>query len=91
MIDPARAEDFKAAVAEAAPLFKAAKGCHGLALEATVEDPAKYRLLVQWETVEDHMVTFRTSEAFQQWRTLVGPYFVGTPVVEHGAQRTTYF
>ncbi|MBS0284930.1 MAG: antibiotic biosynthesis monooxygenase, partial [Proteobacteria bacterium] len=36
------------------------------------------------ESVAHHMVTFRESADFQVWRGLAGPFFVGTPVVEHG-------
>ena len=82
-IDPARAAEFEAAVAAATPHFRAAEGCHSMALERVVEDPAQYRLVVGWETVEHHMVTFRESEGFQHWRALAGPFFVGTPRVEH--------
>ncbi len=74
---------FEAAVANAVPLFQRSKGCHGLELQRSVERPSKYRLMVKWETVEDHMVHFRASEEFQEWRKLVGPHFVQAPVVEH--------
>ncbi|WP_338011954.1 antibiotic biosynthesis monooxygenase family protein [Mesorhizobium sp. ORS 3428] len=43
-------------MAEAAPLFLKAKGCHGLSLHRIGEDPTSYRLVVKWETVEDYMV-----------------------------------
>ncbi|MFY9639656.1 MAG: antibiotic biosynthesis monooxygenase family protein [Rhodomicrobium sp.] len=74
---------FEAGVAKAVPLFQRAKGCHGLELQRSVEMPSKYRLIVKWETVDDHMVHFRGSEDFQEWRRLVGPHFVSAPVVEH--------
>ena len=74
---------FEAAVAEAAPHFQSAKGCRSLKLERSVEFPSRYRLVVGWDTVDDHMVTFRQSEAFQIWRTLAGPHFAGPPQVEH--------
>ncbi len=82
-IEPARAEAFEAAVAEAAPYFRDAKGCHGMRLERVIEDPTGYRLSVDWEAVDHHMVTFRESEGFQHWRGLAGPFFVGAPRVEH--------
>ena len=90
-IDPARAADFEAAVARAAPLFQAAEGCHGMRLERVVEDPAQYRLSVDWASVEHHMVTFRESAAFQQWRALAGPFFVGAPTVEHWHRAGDFF
>jgi heme-degrading monooxygenase HmoA len=77
---------FEAAVAEAAPLFLRAKGCRGMQLQRSVEQPSHYRLVVRWETVEDHMVHFRQSDDFQAWRRLVGEYFASPPVVEHTRQ-----
>jgi quinol monooxygenase YgiN len=90
-IDPANAAAFEAAVAKAAPLFKSAQGCHGMALERGVEDPTLYRLLVQWESVDHHMVVFRNSEAFGQWRALVGSYFVGPVAMSHSETVDRYF
>jgi len=82
-IDPGRAKDFEAAVAQAVPFFKAADGCLGMRLERVEEDRGKYRLSVDWQSVEHHMVTFRQSEGFRQWRALSGPFFTQTPTVEH--------
>ncbi len=82
-IDPARAAEFEAAVALAAEHFAAAEGCHSMRLERVIEDPAQYRLVVGWQSVEAHMVTFRKSPGFARWRELAGPFFVAPPVVEH--------
>jgi quinol monooxygenase YgiN len=90
-IDPARAADFEAAVAQAAPAFRGALGCHGMSLERVVEDPARYRLVVQWDSVDHHMVTFRNSPAFQTWRGLAGPFFTAPPAVEHSGLIARYF
>jgi quinol monooxygenase YgiN len=90
-IDPADAAAFEAAVAQAAPCFQNAAGCHGMALERVIEDPARYHLVVQWETVEHHMVTFRAAPAFQTWRGLAGPFFRSPPVVEHTRRVAHYF
>jgi quinol monooxygenase YgiN len=90
-IDPARATDFEAAVASAASVFQAAEGCRGMRLERGIEDTAQYRLFVEWDSVEHHMVTFRNSDDFQTWRALAGPYFVEPPVVVHSQSVSTYF
>lgn len=90
-IDPAKAAAFEAAVAEAAPAFRNAEGCHGMAIERVVEDPAQYRLRVLWESVDHHMVTFRNSDAFQTWRGLAGPFFVEPPRVEHWETAGSHF
>jgi len=76
-------EQFEAGVREAAPLFKRARGCSGMRLERGIENPRAYRLLVQWDTLEDHTVHFRGSEDFQAWRRLVGDCFDGAPNVSH--------
>ncbi|MFT5644091.1 MAG: quinol monooxygenase YgiN [Janthinobacterium sp.] len=74
---------FEAAVAEAVPLFRRAKGCLSMRLEHSIEQTDGYRLVVGWETLDDHIVHFRDSADFQEWRRLVGPYFVAPPEVEH--------
>ncbi len=74
---------FEAGVAKAVPLFQRATGCHGMELQRSFEQPSKYRLVVKWETVDDHMVHFRGSEDFQEWRKLAGPHFASAPIIEH--------
>lgn len=74
---------FIAAVEKAVPLFLGSKGCHAVRLTRSLEHPYRFRLLVEWETVEDHMEGFRQSPAFNQWRALVSPFFVSPPRVEH--------
>ena len=48
-----------------------------------MENPSVYLLLVGWESLEAHMVIFRGSELFTQWRGVVGEYFAAPPVVTH--------
>src|SRR3546814_4415182 len=61
---------FEEGVRTAVPLFLRARGCHGVDLQRTVEAPSRYKLIVTWETVDDHMVHFRNSADFQEWRRL---------------------
>jgi len=75
--------EFEAGVAKAAPLFARAKGCKGMTLQRSVEKPQRYRLFVQWETLENHTVDFRGSADFQEWRRLVSDFFESPPDVEH--------
>lgn len=82
--------DFEEGVSKAAPLFLRAKGCHGLSLHRVLETPGIYRLVVKWETVDNHMVDFRNSDDFQEWRKLVGPYFDGAPRVTHSESIASY-
>jgi hypothetical protein len=40
-------------------------------------------LQIFWDTLENHTVDFRQSDAFTAWRGIVGPFFAAPPVVEH--------
>lgn len=85
-VKPGMEAQFEAGVASAAPLFRRAKGCIAMELQRSIEKPSRYRLFVQWETLENHTVDFRGSEDFQEWRRLVGPCFEHPPEVEHTQQ-----
>ena len=60
-----------------------AKGFQGFKVNHGIENPQRYILQIFWDTLEDHTVGFRQSDAFTQWRALVGPFFASAPVVEH--------
>lgn len=77
---------FEAAVNEAVSVFERAKGWRGLTLMKCVEEPNLYDVVIRWDTLEDHTVTFRNSELFSQWRALVGPHFAEPPSVKHYSQ-----
>ncbi len=82
-VKPGTEAQFEAGVAKAVAVFRRAKGCHGMELQRSVETPTRYRLFVQWETLENHTVDFRGSADFQEWRKLVGDCFAKPPEVEH--------
>ena|SRR3972149_3949682 len=82
-IKPGMEAEFEAAVKKAVPHFKNAKGCKGMTLQRSHEKPQRYRLFVQWDTLEDHTVGFRGSANWQAWRDLVGHCFDGPAEVEH--------
>jgi quinol monooxygenase YgiN len=82
-VAPGKEEAFEDGVAKAAPVFRRAKGCHGMTLQRSLEKPTRYRLFVRWETLENHTVDFRGSADFQEWRKLVGHCFASPPEVEH--------
>ena len=63
-VKPGTEKDFEAAVAKARPLFLRAKGGKGFELHKSIEKPQRYRLMAQWETLENHTVDFRGSEDF---------------------------
>ncbi|MDO7836147.1 antibiotic biosynthesis monooxygenase [Sphingobium sp. HBC34] len=82
-IDPAQRSAFEAAVQSAEPHFRAAKGFRSFALTRSIEYPGRYRLLIGWDSVDDHMIGFRNSDGFQAWRALASPFFLLPPQIEH--------
>jgi heme-degrading monooxygenase HmoA len=74
---------FESGVTKALPLFRRARGCRGVQLLKSVEQPSNYTLKVTWETLENHTVDFRQSADFQEWRKLVGEFFARPPQVGH--------
>jgi heme-degrading monooxygenase HmoA len=82
-VKPGTEKDFEAAVAKARPIFQRSKGNKGFELHKSIEKPSRYRLLIKWETLENHTVDFRGSASFTEWRGLVGHYFASPPEVEH--------
>jgi heme-degrading monooxygenase HmoA len=83
-IDPARAAEFEEAILRGASTVIAhAKGFRGYKVNRSMESPGRYILMIYWDTLEDHTIGFRGSDAFAQWRAIVGPFFAQPPVVEH--------
>ena len=60
-----------------------AVGFRSFKIQKGIENPQRYILMIEWETLDNHMVDFRNSPAYAKWREIVGPFFAGPPVVEH--------
>lgn len=77
---------YEAAMREASPLIASSPGYISHSLQRCMEDPQRYVLLVQWQTLEDHTIGFRGSAAYQRWREITHPFYVPPAVVEHYIQ-----
>lgn len=82
-IKPGNEDAFEAALAKAQPIFKRSKGWKSLEAHRSIEKPSRYRLHITWETLDNHIVDFRGSPDFTEWRALVGSHFAAAPEVEH--------
>ena len=78
-----QAEAFERALPSVVPLFRRAEGCLDVAFHRSVEHPGRYWLIVEWRELDDHLVGFRQSADFQEWRRIVGGFFRQPPEVEH--------
>lgn len=74
---------FEAAVEQAVAVFNKAKGCKGLQLQHCIEAPNEYDVVIHWDSVEDHTISFQKGPLFIEWRALVGPFFNKPPEVKH--------
>jgi heme-degrading monooxygenase HmoA len=83
-ITPGRQAEFDAAIVRGVQtVISRAKGFRGFKVNKSLETPERYLLMIFWDTVEDHMVGFRQSPEFAEWRAIVGPFFAAAPQVEH--------
>ncbi len=75
--------DFEKAFSEAQKIITAMKGYISHQLKKCMEEPDKYILLVEWETLEAHTEGFRGSAAYQDWKKLLHHFYDPFPTVEH--------
>jgi heme-degrading monooxygenase HmoA len=75
--------EFEAAHRRGSDILARAAGYLGHELRRCSETKGRYLNFVRWETVEHHMVSFRGSPAYQEFRALVSPFYAATPQMEH--------
>ena len=79
-------EAFEGAFEQAESIITGASGYCSHRLQRCLENSSRYILLVYWETLEDHTVGFRESEAYQDWKALLHHFYDPFPTVEHYAE-----
>ena len=83
-INPSKSTEFEEAIlCGVSTVISKAKGFRGFKVNHSIESPARYLLLIYWDTLENHTMDFRGSDAFADWRAIVGPFFAKPPFVEH--------
>jgi heme-degrading monooxygenase HmoA len=74
---------YETAFAQAKAIIAASPGFRSLRLERCLEQPDRYVLLVEWDSVEAHEEGFRKSPAFEEWRDLLHRFYPTRPTVQH--------
>ena len=82
-IKPNQEDKFEAAFSKAQLIISSMSGYISHQLQKCVENPSRYILLVNWETIEDHNIGFRESAKYQEWRALLHHFYDPFPTVEH--------
>ncbi len=68
---------------EAQKIIASMKGYISHSLQKCLENNSRYLLKVEWQTLEDHTIGFRTSPQYAQWKELLHHYYEPFPTVEH--------
>ena len=82
-VKPGEEREFEAAFCRAQAIIASMPGYVSHQLQSCLEDPSRYLLLVNWETLEAHTVGFRTSARYQEWRELLHHFYDPFPDVHH--------
>jgi len=77
---------FEEALRTAEPLISATPGFISIKVHRCIETPNRYLLLVTWKTLDDHLIGFRKSDRFPEWRRLLHHFYDPPPVIEHYAE-----
>lgn len=78
-----QAKEFEETFATAQKIIMAFPGYISHELRRCLEVGNQYLLLIRWESLEDHTIKFRSSEAFQQWRALLHHFYEPMPQMLH--------
>lgn len=82
-VRPGCESEFELAFGKAQRIISSMKGCVSHQLQRCIENPSRYILLVNWETLEDHTVGFRESAEYREWKALLHHFYEPFPNVEH--------
>jgi len=80
---PTQTQSFEADFKKAQTIIVSMPGYISHSLKRCIENPSRYLLQVQWQTLADHTEGFRKSADYQQWKALLHHYYEPFPTVEH--------
>lgn len=75
--------EFEKTFAVAQKIISSMKGYVSHELRQCIEVDSRYLLLVTWQTLEDHILGFRGSSEYQEWKALLHHFYDPFPRVEH--------
>ena len=82
-VKPGETTEFEAAFEKAQNIISSMSGYVSHQLQKCLENPNRYILLVNWQTLEDHTEGFRGSDEYQEWRAMLHHFYDPFPTVEH--------
>ncbi|EKO5150185.1 antibiotic biosynthesis monooxygenase [Vibrio fluvialis] len=82
-VKPEQEAQFEQSFAKAQQIIASMAGYVSHQLQRCLENPSRYILQVNWQTLEAHTEGFRQSAEYQQWRALLHHFYDPFPTVEH--------
>ena len=82
-VKPGETTEFEAAFEKAQNIISCMSGYASHQLQKCLENPNRYILLVNWQTLGDHTKGFRGSDEYQEWRAMLHHFYDPFPTVEH--------
>jgi heme-degrading monooxygenase HmoA len=82
---PGEGEAMQQGLTAARGVISQAGGYRGSRFQRGIEDPDRFVLYIEWDSVADHMEGFRNGPLFPEWRGHFGHLMDGAPDVQHYA------
>lgn len=83
-IQSGRQAEFEAAMERGLrTVMSRAQGMRSYQLHKCMETPERYLMQILWNSLEDHMVTYRQGPLSPEFRAIVEPYFAQPPAMQH--------
>lgn len=82
-VKPSLEETFEADFKKAEKYICSIDGYKFHSLKKCMDKKGQYLLQVSWNTIEDHKIGFRTSEAYVHWKELLHHYYDPFPEVNY--------
>jgi heme-degrading monooxygenase HmoA len=82
-IKPGSEAAFEAAFQQCMTFLGRSNGCASAQMLRSIENPSRYRLLVQWQTLEDHTEKFRGSADHKALKEVLAAFVERSSGPEH--------
>lgn len=74
---------FETTVLASIPLFERQEGCLDFQMLRSVDDPTRFTLLIEWESIAHHTEIFASTEDFKTFIDSVTPFLAADAMVDH--------
>lgn len=89
VVPSAQAADFEAAYQRAARVLDADPHCLAYEVAKGVEEPDRFVVRIEWDSIVGHEHGFRTSAGFGEFLSAVGPFFDDIQEMKHYEVRSS--